>query len=274
MMCLAVKMARKLVHQSHIVGVFLGILAANTHRSHPQVFCGPASMYPIEQYITRKSKAMRRRALVLCWALATPLPALAAAPVDAWELIHPQSFDWRATSQRRAVAQDLSRRLNLLASVVPPQSPEQRDRVLAEMAELDRLGMEASPRRRGRLYISRGYQHFHLLELIDETRSDLDCILAATDIRKEMHCWSLAARHFGDEARLDLALAMLRRARLIPRDEQMPVTAQDPEVWYGEYGRGILQHILIPYLADAALSDAPTRHPDGDGHAVARPTRE
>ena len=36
----------------------------------------------------------------------------------------------------------------------------------------------------------------------------------------------------------------------------MPVTAQDPEVWYGEYGRGILQYILVPYLADAAADSA------------------
>ena len=54
------------------------------------------------------------------------------------------------------------------------------------------------------------------------------------------------------KSRLDLALSMLRRARLIPKDGHMPVTAQDPEVWYGEYGRGILQYILIPYLDDAA----------------------
>jgi len=181
--------------------------------------------------------------------------ALASASVDVWELIHPKSFDWREESQRKAIAKDLLRRLNLLASVVPPQSPEQVAQVLGEVAELERLGAEATPRRRGRLYISRGYQHFRLLELIGETEDDLQCILDATDIRKEMHCWGLAAQHFGDENRLDLALSMLRRARLIPKDGQMPVTAQDPEVWYGEYGRGILQYILVPYLDDAAPAD-------------------
>ena len=201
-------------------------------------------------------------ACLLCWQLIVPLPATAAAPVDAWELIHPKSFDWREVAHRQAVAKDLSRRLDLLASVVPPQSTEQRTHVFEELAKLDRLGPEASPRRRARLYISRGYQHLRLLELIGETRSDLDCILAAREIKIEMHCWSLAAQHFGDEARLDLALSMLRRARLIPKDEQMPVTAQDPEVWYGEYGRGILQHILIPYLADAAITPAQETPPD------------
>ena len=191
-----------------------------------------------------------------------------AAPVNAWELIHPKSFDWRQVGHRKAVAGDLARRLNLLTSVVPLQSPDQRTLVLEEMAELERLGAEATPRRRSRLYMSRGYQHFRLMELIDETQADLECILSAVRISEEMRCWSLAALHFGDEARLDLALSMLRSARLIPKDSHMPVTAQDPAVWYGEYGRGILQYILVPYLADAATDSADAAQ-DADMEAAA-----
>ncbi|MDE0062218.1 MAG: hypothetical protein OXP09_16370 [Gammaproteobacteria bacterium] len=196
---------------------------------------------------------MRRGALLMFGALVAAASATStAAAVNAWELIHPRAFDWQEAAHRTAIAKDLLRRLNLLASVVPPQSPQQQTLVLDEMAALDKLGTEAPPRRRSRLFMSRGYQHYRLLELIEETRGDLECILAAADIREEMHCWSLAAQHFGDEARLDLALSMLRSARLIPKDGQMPVTAQDPEVWYGEYGRGILQYIVVPYLGDAA----------------------
>lgn len=196
---------------------------------------------------------MRRSAFLVFGALVAAASATStAAAVNAWELIHPKAFDWQQAAHRTAIAKDLLRRLNLLASVVPPQSPQQQTLVLDEMAALDKLGTEAPPRRRSRLFMSRGYQHYRLLELIEETRGDLECILAAADIRDEMHCWSLAAQHFGDEARLDLALSMLRSARLIPKDGQMPVTAQDPEVWYGEYGRGILQYIVVPYLADAA----------------------
>ena len=196
---------------------------------------------------------MRRGALLVFGALVAAASATStAAAVNAWELIHPKAFDWQEAAHRTAIAKDLLRRLNLLASVVPPQSPQQQALVLDEMAALDELGTEAPPRRRSRLFMSRGYQHYRLLELIEETRGDLECILAAADIREEMHCWSLAAQHFGDETRLDLALSMLRSARLIPKDGQMPVTAQDPEVWYGEYGRGILQYIVVPYLADAA----------------------
>ena len=201
---------------------------------------------------------MRRGALLLAAVLGVGVSGTcAAASVNAWELIHPKRLDWQEAPHRTAIARDLLRRLNLLASVVPEQSTEQRTHVLGEMEALDKLGTEAPPRRRSRLFMSRGYQHYRLLELIEETRSDLECVLAAAGIREEMHCWSLAAQHFGDEARLDLALSMLRSARLIPKDGQMPVTAQDPEVWYGEYGRGILQHIIVPYLADAATRAGP-----------------
>ena len=203
---------------------------------------------------------MRRGAFLIVGVLLAAASATASASasaVNAWELIHPKTFDWQQAAHRSAIARDLLRRLNRLALVVPMQSPEQKALVLGEMATLEKLGTEAPPRRRSRLFMSRGYQHYRLLELIEETRGDLDCILAAADIHEEMHCWSRAAQHFGDEARLDLALSMLRRARLIPKDGQMPITAQDPEVWYGEYGRGILQYIIVPYLADATTRAEP-----------------
>ena len=194
------------------------------------------------------------------WAilLAALLPAAPAAAADAWELIHPKMFDWRQAEQRQAVARDLVRRLDLLAAVVPEQSPQERGDLVRKMAELQGMAAGESSERRSRLYISRQYQHFRLLELIGEVRTSLDCILAAERLAQdqrlaqEMHCWSLASLHFGDETTLSLALPMLRNARLIPKERNMPVMAKGPALWYAEYGRGILRHILAPYLACAA----------------------
>ena len=186
-------------------------------------------------------------------ALATE--AGAAVRVDAWELISPAHFDWRERPHRRAIADDLLVRLNLLAGVIPPLSPQQEAQVANEMAELQRMDPDADTRRRSRLYMSRRYQHFRLLELLEDTRRNLECVIAAARISEEMRCWSLASVNFGDEAKLDLALSMLRSARMIPRDGAMPVKAQDPSVWYGEYGRGILKHILTPYLAEQAIKN-------------------
>ena len=186
---------------------------------------------------------------------ALPAGAGAAAGIDAWELISPAQFDWRERPHRRAIAEDLLVRLNLLADVIPPLSPQQEAQVANEMAELQRMDPDADTRRRSRLYMSRRYQHFRLLELLEDTRRNLQCVIAAAQVSEEMRCWSLASVNFGDEAKLDLALSMLRSARLIPKDGAMPVKAQDPSVWYGEYGRGILKHILTPYLAEQAVKN-------------------
>ena len=186
---------------------------------------------------------------------ALPTGAGSAATIDAWELISPTHLDWRERPHRRAIAEDLLVRLNLLADVIPPLSPQQEAQVANEMAELQRMDPDADTRRRSRLYMSRRYQHFRLLELLEDTRRNLQCVIAAARVSEEMRCWSLASVNFGDEAKLDLALSMLRSARLIPKDGAMPVKAQDPSVWYGEYGRGILKHILTPYLAEQAIKN-------------------
>lgn len=198
-----------------------------------------------------------------------PMPGQGAAQVNAWELISPTVLDWRQAEQRRAVAKDLLERLDMLGSAIPPLSPNQQAQVLEEAAELERLDPDADSRKRSRLFMSRRYQHFRLLDLLEETRSNLRCVLAAERVSEEMRCWSLASVNFGEEAKLDLALSMLRSARLIPKDGAMPVKAQDPAVWYGEYGRGILQHILAPYLAEQAAAEAPCAQ---DGSAGAKPT--
>ena len=63
---------------------------------------------------------------VLCALLLVPASVAVAqatsagpAAVDAWELIHPQRFDWEQAAHRRAVARDLRGRLDLLAGAVP-----------------------------------------------------------------------------------------------------------------------------------------------------------
>ena len=197
-------------------------------------------------------KGLRRLIAAAAFA-ALPTGAGSAATIDAWELISPTHLDWRERPHRRAIAEDLLVRLNLLADVIPPLSPQQEAQVANEMAELQRMDPDADTRRRSRLYMSRRYQHFRLLELLEDTRRNLQCVIAAARVSEEMRCWSLASVNFGDEAKLDLALSMLRSARLIPKDGAMPVKAQDPSVWYGEYGRGILKHILTPYLAEQAI---------------------
>ncbi|MEZ5561257.1 MAG: hypothetical protein R3E86_22290 [Pseudomonadales bacterium] len=188
---------------------------------------------------------------VLCMAsiLSGGPPAGAA---NAWDLVHPRDFDWRSHEQRLELAADLRTRLNLLIAVVPPQAPQALERVQHEQAELEALAERASPRRLSRLYLSRDYQHMMLVDLLTGARAALDCVLAATAVEPEMACWAQLSGRLLQEQPLDVALRTLREAHVLPRDEDMPVKAQDPLVWYGEYGRGVLEQILTPYLESVA----------------------
>jgi hypothetical protein len=184
---------------------------------------------------------------VLALLLTLQVPVRAQS-VSAWDLVHPTGFDWQIKSHRQLVAKDLGFRVRLLAAVVPAQSEEQRQQLKATVATLDALGDEATPRQRSNLYLSRAFQHRRLLDLLANTLTSLSCTRAAQDINKEMLCWSEVSVYLMDEETVDIALTVLRSARMIPRDEDMPVKAQDPKVWYGEYGRGIVRYIIKPYL--------------------------
>lgn len=183
--------------------------------------------------------------LVVATLLQSPVQA---QTVSAWELVHPTRFDWEIRSHRIRVAADLVSRVGLLAAVVPAQSDLQAQQLENITAALDALGDEATPRQRSKLYLSRAYQHRRLLDLLADTLSALDCVRVVEDINKEMHCWSEVSVMLMDEETVDIALTVLRSARMIPRDRDMPVKAQDPKIWYAEYGRGIVQHIIKPFL--------------------------
>lgn len=176
-----------------------------------------------------------------------------AQSISAWDLVHPSGFDWQSKSHRQRVAADLISRVRVLAAIVPEQSDKQRQELEETEAAIEALGDAATARQRSRLYLSRAYQHRRLLVLLADTLRSLECVRTAAAISGEMHCWAQASTLLMDEETMEIALTVLRDSRLIPRDEDMPVQAQDPIVWYGEYGRGIVAHIITPYLQ--SLSD-------------------
>jgi hypothetical protein len=184
---------------------------------------------------------------VLALLLTLQSPARAQS-VSAWDLVHPTGFNWQIKSHRQLVAKDLISRVRLLAAVVPAQSKEQQQQLQATSATLDALGDEATPRQRSALYLSRAFQHRRLLDLLSNTQASLNCTRAQQDVNREMLCWAEVSVYLMDEETVDIALTVLRSARMIPRDEDMPVKAQDPKVWYGEYGKGIVRYIIKPYL--------------------------
>ena len=167
---------------------------------------------------------------------------------SAWDLVHPDNFDWQVRGDRRSVAADLISRVGLLAAVVPAQAPDQISDLNKIEASLETLGDAATPRQRSRLYLSRAYQHRRLVVLLRDMLAALACVRSAVSVSQEMYCWAQASALLMDEEALEISLSVLRQSRMIPRDEDMPVKAQDPKVWYSEYGRGVLRYILRPYL--------------------------
>lgn len=200
-------------------------------------------------------------ALLVATALCAP--GALAQSVSAWDLVHPGGFEWQIRSHRLRVAADLVSRVRVLAAIVPEQSDEKRRELQEAEAAIKALGDAATPRQRSRLYLSRAYQHRRLLDLLADTLQALDCVRTEEAITGEMYCWARASSLLMDEETMEIALNVLRDSRLIPRDEDIPVQAQDPVIWYGEYGRGIVSHIIAPFLR--SLSGAPARADASDG---------
>lgn len=159
-----------------------------------------------------------------CTWLVVLLAAASAAEVpSAWDLVHPGPFDAADREQRRQLAADLLRRVELLADVVPSQSPREAARLQAEADALERLGDAASAQRRAQLFLSRAYQQRQALDLLEGTVQALRCARDAESVSREMVCWVRTSAHLLQEDRLSLALGVLRDRRLAPRERDMPV---------------------------------------------------
>ena len=182
---------------------------------------------------------------ILAWATLVSSPSDAAT---AWDLVFSQGFDSSSRVQRRDVAIDLSKRINVLVDRLPEQRPKEFERLLKKEAGI----AEASDRERSAFYESVAYQHRFLSHLLAEVDEALRCAANEEAIATEMLCWAQAALLLSDEERIRFAVRRMQDTRRLDRDKHLPVHAQDPDVWYVTYGRGILEHIVIPYLETAA----------------------
>ena len=185
-----------------------------------------------------------------CWLLCAPwlllgAPAFAAT---AWDLVYAQDFDASSRTQRRDVARDLSTRIGVLIN----RMPEQRPKELARLQKKEASIKDASDRERSAFYESAAYQHWYLARMLNKVTRDLHCAATQESIAAEMLCWSRVALQLSDEERIRFAVRRLQDSRRLDKDKNLPVHAQDPDVWYVTYGRGILEHIVIPYLETQA----------------------
>ncbi|MBM4205699.1 MAG: hypothetical protein FJ194_16365 [Gammaproteobacteria bacterium] len=165
---------------------------------------------------------------------------------EAWSLLGLDSDDPLSRADRLDISEDLIRRLDILRRRVPMQKPDEAEEVRQQLTSLD--DMTLASERRGRFFLSLPYQHYQLLELLDGARQELECIRTMEIPEVEHACWARLATIYLSEERLELGVGTLRAARLLPKDDDMPRPAQDPRVWYGEFGRGVVRRVLTPWI--------------------------
>jgi len=188
--------------------------------------------------------------LLLLFLLLGTVHALPVYAAEAWSLLGADSDAPLSMAQRREIARDLTVRLQTLRSRVPLQAPNEAEAVRQQLASLGDLTLASE--QRGRFFLSLPYQHYQLVELLDGASAELDCIEGAHNEAAEHTCWARLATIYLSEERLGLGISTLRAAKRLPRDDDLPRAAQDPRVWYSEFGRGILRRIITPWLAAQA----------------------
>lgn len=170
--------------------------------------------------------------------------------MDAWQLVHHDQLDWQNRSHRVSVATDLFNRVQTLADTVPELSDARAAKVLRQQK---RVALDDA-RARSRFFLSNDYQHWVLVDRLKNIQSALRCVIetagddGAEQLAAEMVCWGRASLAFGQEEDIALALDRLRDARLMLREEKIPVKAKDPRIWYADFSRGIVAYIVLPYL--------------------------
>ncbi len=174
-----------------------------------------------------------------------------AHAASTWDLISPQNFDWHSKPDRLAIAADLKSRVELLAQLLPPQNPVEVEQLAGAEAA---LASNNDEKHRLELELSAAFQHRKLEQMLTEIDTSLDCVTNSQTDAAEMYCWAKISLMLGDEPAFKLALSTLRDKRRLPRNNELPSVLTFPEVWYVNYARGILESILIPYLAAQASS--------------------
>ncbi len=176
---------------------------------------------------------------------------------SAWDLVFRDQLDWTNREHRLILARDLTDRISLLESTLPEFDDRARAWVENLEQRIERLGDDAASSERGKLYLSHQYQHRALLGHMEQLQRELACTRQANALSREMVCWGRVAVYLLDGDRIGVALGTLRDRRLMPRSREVPFKAHDPVLWYAEFGRGIVEYLLVPYLASRAESDEP-----------------
>lgn len=194
---------------------------------------------------------MKTLLLLVVLILSASAPAVAA---DAVDLISGE-FNAASRKERREIAQSFLKKIEKLSAFIPQSPPSETAWVVREKSEIDKITDEAAKHARLRRY----YQtpEFHQTKLKSHLESARDALLCVTDanvsIRRETLCWATASSILLEQSVVhDSILVLLQHGRL-PQDIAEKAELLPENLGYGTfyawYSRGIIEHIVIPYLA-------------------------
>ncbi len=180
-------------------------------------------------------------------------PFFHAHAADAGDLIN-GSFKSSYREERIKIAKDILKQIELLESYLSEPKPSEISWVDEERVAIDKLkGTDAWNERIKRFYESPEFQHQKLKTLLGNIKQNLNCItLNKISLRKEMLCWAKASLTLTDSTTFDDSISILIRNDRLPKDiakkaKLLEISGYSTK--YGWYGRGIHEHIVIPYLA-------------------------
>lgn len=175
-----------------------------------------------------------------------------AGAADAGNLIDGK-FESNSKKDRTAIARDLLAEVSGFADLLPLPRPSDTSWVETERAAIDRLGNSAAASSRLlQFYESPEFQNVKLANTLDQIKSAIECILnQGIPLRREVYCWATASFFLGDKSTFADGIAILRRAKRLPKDARLKGKIGDLDgvaVSFEFFSRGIQQYIVLPYL--------------------------
>lgn len=197
---------------------------------------------------------MLKRLLGLVMAALLSAPALA---LDASAVLG-GAFSSESRSDRAAIARDLHAQVKKLLAYLPTPKPQDVLWVNTELAARERLWregqIEAGNARSHQLHLSVEFAHIRLYNSLSAISDSLACAASASvSIGREMKCWATAAHLLTDQHSLEASIERsLESGRLAKEAINSGLLNELNRGFHGmkmlEYGRGIQQYIVIPYL--------------------------
>ena len=181
-----------------------------------------------------------------------------AIAVDWTNLIgpSPEMFNADSREERIEIAKSIKGQIEKLDSYLPSVKPSEKEWIEKEEFAIGKINdLKAFEERSKHLHESPEYLQLRLKELIDRIKNGLECIAnEKVKLRDEMLCWAVVSHQLSDTDLFNAAIMTLKRYGRLPEDIAQKANLTSENLGYGEkydwIGRGILEFIIISYLAN------------------------